>query len=334
MLTKPIAISVNRGGQSLTSAEEVAAETGWPVIGVDPRDIVLVDAGTTIVGFGFQILNLQAAIEQGTACVPEEQFEEPVPTEPNTASTLEFAVQSLDAETAKVAKRLNIDAAVAAASKAPTPDGREVVKWTDVNGNLSAYIHADVTGLKGKIGDRYRQILGKKRENPAPLLSVTLQVTDLAASRKFYEGQLGLPVVEASRRQVTLDAGNILLHLHPETSLGLIKKYRQTRMLSDQYSFYTPNIEAEVGNLMGNGVAFPRGIDRSISAGALARFFDPDGYSLWLWQPQGEYVKGMPIDYTKVLKRILGELGAPLPTETYSGPVTTTSVVSSGPRAG
>lgn len=339
MLTKPIALSVNRGGQSLTTAEQVAAAVGWPVIGVDPRDIVLVDAGSAIVGFGFQILNLRLAVEQGTACVPEQEFEQPVPTEPTTASTFEYASLSLDADARKAAEHLSVDTALATRAKQPGTNGRQRLQWTDVNGNPNSFVQFDEKGLTGKRGGYYRQLLerrgfqlgkGARFDNPAPLVGVTLLVSDLDRSRKFYEGALGLTVVDADRDDVTLDAGNIVLRLRPESSLGLVNKYRQSRMLKDQFSFYTPDIEAEAANLASRGIVFQRGIDRSISAGALARFLDPDGYSLWLWQPQPQYVEGMPIDYTPVVGRILKEQGVPLPKEGYRGPVTTTPVPGTG----
>jgi catechol 2,3-dioxygenase-like lactoylglutathione lyase family enzyme len=332
MLTKPIAISVNRGGQSLTTAQQVAEAVGWPVIGVDPRDIVLVDAGSAVVGFGFQITNLRALVEAGTACVPEAEFEQAISTEPTTAATLEFASLSLEEDARKAARHLELDAAVT--GRARGDNGRQRLQWTDVNGNLMSFVQFAEAGLKGKRGGYYRQLLerrgfqlgkkGGRLDNPAPLLGVTLLVSDLARSRKFYEGVLGLKVVEEDRDDVTLDAGNIVLRLRLEPSIGLMDRYRQSRMLRDQYSFYTPDIEAEVSNLSKQGVSFGRGIDRSISAGALARFFDPDGHSFWLWQPQPGYVEGMPIDYTPVVNRILKEHDAPRPKEAYRGPVTTT----------
>ncbi len=334
MLTKPIAINVNRGGQSLDTAKQVAEAVGWPVIGVDSRDIVLADAGSAIVGFGFQIQNLQALVVAGTACVAEAEFEQLISIAPTTASTLEFASTSLDADAAKVAKHLEIDTAVATSAKQVAATGRNQLEWTDVNGNASAFVQFDEEGLQDPAGAYYLQLLERRGfvlgkadnqlDNPAPLVGVTLLVSNLGRSREFYEGQLGLAAVAAGPRDVTLDAGNVALRLRAETNLGVMRKTRQARVLRDQYSFYTPNIEAEAANLTSQGIVFPRGIDRSISAGALARFFDPDGHSLWLWQPQPRYVSGMPIDYTPVVSRIVEELGQQLPRQSYTGPVTTT----------
>lgn len=336
MLTKPLAICVNRLGQSLDTANQVADTVGWPVIGVDPRDIVLVDAGNAIVGFSFQILST-LAVTSGGSCSGDLTFQEPVLYSASLASAFEFASASVDADAEKAARHLEFEPSLARGRTSTGDSGRRRLHWSDINGNLVSFVQFDEAGLKGKRGNHYRRLLelrgfqlgkgGKGGfDNPAPLVGVTLLVTDLERSRRFYEEGLGLTVVDADRDDVTFDAGNIVLRLRPEPTLGLVRGYRKSRELRDQISFYTPDIDREVADLTSRGIAFPYGIERTISAGALAKFQDPDGYNLWLWQPQPGYIEGMPIDYFPVLSRILKEHEAPLPEEAYTGPYLQTLV--------
>jgi catechol 2,3-dioxygenase-like lactoylglutathione lyase family enzyme len=339
MLTKPVAICVNRGGQSLDTAKMVAESLGWPIIGVDPRDLLLVDAGNAIIGLGFQIVSTVSTLalsEPVSAedpaisgdCAGESSFFLPASTEPSIASTFEFASSSIDEDAEKPARHLELPAAVLTRNK-HAGTGTQRLHWNDVNGNLFTFAQFDEEGLKGKRGAFYRKLLerrgfqlGKRNQfdNTLPLVGVTLLVSDLERSRAWYEERLGLKVIDADRDDVSLDAGNIILRLRPESSTGLVRRYRMTMALRDQFSFYTPDIRAETASLVKAGVAFPRGIEWSVSGGALAKMPDPDGYNLWLWQPQPRYIDGMPIDYTPVVNRILGEQGLPLPRDGYYGP--------------
>jgi predicted enzyme related to lactoylglutathione lyase len=330
MLTKPVAICVNRGGQSLDTARMVAEAVGWPVIGVDPRDLLLVDAGNAIIGLGFQIVSTQAISDPSISgdCAGDPAFTIASTTEPTIASSFEFASASIDEDAEKPARHLQLPAATLTRNK-HVGTGSQRLHWTDVNGNLFTFAQFDEEGLKGKRGAYYRKLLerrgfelGKRNrlDNTLPLVGVTLLVSDLDRSRSFYEGQMGLKVVDADRDDVSLDAGNIILRLRPETATGMVRRYRMTMALRDQFSFYTPDIRAEIDHLNGQGVSFPRGIEWSVSGGALAKMQDPDGYNLWLWQPQPRFVEGMPIDYTPVVGRILKEQGLPLPKEGYYGP--------------
>jgi len=335
MLTKPVAICVNRGGQSLDTAKMVAEAVGWPVIGVDPRDLLLVDAGNAIVGLGFQIVSTLAVSDPTVdpavsgSCGADPTFSIASTTDPTIASSLEFASVSIDADAEKAARHLEVPTAVVTRNKRAGSTGTQRLQWTDVNGNLFTFVQFEEEGLKGKRGAYYRKLLeqrgfdlGKrsKLDNTLPLVGATLLVADLDRSRSFYEGQLGLKVVDADSDDVSLDAGNIILRLRPETSTGMVRRYRQSQSLRDQFSFYTPDIRAETANLVSQGVGFPRGIEWTVSGGALAKMPDPDGYNLWLWQPQPRFVEGMPIDYTPVTGRILREQGVPLPSEAYTGP--------------
>ncbi len=331
MLTKPVAICVNRGGQSLDTAKMVAEAVGWPIIGVDPRDLLLVDAGNAIVGLGFQIVSALTISDPSItgSCGGDPAFSTASTTDPTIASSLEFASVSIDADAEKAARHLELSTATVARNKRAGSAGTQRLQWTDVNGNLFTFVQFEEEGLKGKRGAYYKKILelrgfelGKRGglDNTLPLVGVTLLVSDLDRSRSFYEGQLGLKVVDADRDDVSLDAGNIILRLRPETSTGMVRRYRQSQSLRDQFSFYTPDIRAEAANLVGQGVGFPRGIEWTISGGGLAKMPDPDGYNLWLWQPQPRFVEGMPIDYTPVTSRILKEQGLPLPKEAFTGP--------------
>lgn len=340
MLTKPVAICVNRGGQSLETAKMVAEAVGWPVIGVDPRDLLLVDAGNALIGLGFQIVSTIVGDPNSVSaqtisdpsvsgsCAADPAFAAASTTEPTIASSFEFASVSLDEDAGKPARHLELSTATLARNKR-AGTGTQRLHWTDVNGNLFTFAQFEEEGLKGKRGAYYRKLLerrgfelGKRTrlDNTMPLVGVTLLVSDLDRSRTFYESQLGLKVIDADSDDVSLDAGNIILRLRPETATGMVRRYRMTMALRDQFSFYTPDVRAEAANLVSKGVGFPRGIEWSVSGGALAKMQDPDGYNLWLWQPQPRYIEGMPIDYIPVTSRILKEQGLPLPKDAYVGP--------------
>ena len=112
--------------------------------------------------------------------------------------------------------------------------------------------------------------------------------TDLDAARAFYEGVLGLAVVEHSDFAVAFDVGGTMLRVTaverrvdaPYTVLG----------------WAVPEIAAAIDELAARGVAFeryedmdqdPRGVWRSPSGARIAWFRDPDGNVLSLTQHAG-----------------------------------------------
>jgi catechol 2,3-dioxygenase-like lactoylglutathione lyase family enzyme len=327
MLTKPVILCVNRGGQSLDTAMRVAEHINWPVIGTDPRDLHMVDAGNAIVGFGFQIVSV-LDISQTGSCAADPAFTAAVSTEPTLASSLEIASESIPTDARRAAAHLQMDAAAVSATATEGTDATRL-HWTDVNGNLFTYAQFNESALQGSRGTHYKQILArsaKKRPVGNPLVGVTLLVSSLKASRDFYEGQLGMTVVDQSHNDVTLDAGHIVLRLRPEPAAGMIRRYTLTATLRDQISFYTPDVRAETDHLVKHGILFSSGIQWSVSGGGLAKFQDPDGYGLWLWQPQPRHLPDMPINYVPVISRILKEVGLRLPAEGYNGPFTIEAV--------
>ena len=110
-----------------------------------------------------------------------------------------------------------------------------------------------------------------------------IPVRDLAASRAFYGGTLGLPVTDENPFAVVLDAGGTVVRLtqvddlrpHPFTIAGWV----------------VPDIGAAVDALVGRGVTFTRyegmeqderGIWTTPGGDRVAWFEDPDGNTLSL----------------------------------------------------
>jgi catechol 2,3-dioxygenase-like lactoylglutathione lyase family enzyme len=109
--------------------------------------------------------------------------------------------------------------------------------------------------------------------------------SDLAVSRAFYEGVLGLTVVDDSPFAAVLDANGTQLRI---TAVGDLTPHPFTVL-----GWQVPDIEAAVRDLGGNGVVFRRfegmeqddlGIWQTPGPARVAWFNDPDGNLLSLSQ--------------------------------------------------
>jgi catechol 2,3-dioxygenase-like lactoylglutathione lyase family enzyme len=303
---------VNRGGESYETGKFVASAIGWPIVGEDPGDIVICDAGSAMVGFGFKVSRQH--MESGKCC--SRRFLEEALTDVNPAEEMVLVPADFGAAVPRAARNfLRPDAEVArAVTKAK--EGQPQLSFFDINGNLTTLTRPNQRGLPGAYGNKVKQLLrargmtvsGRgKPNNPASLIGITFLVADIPTSTKFYREVLGLRALRRERDRVAFDAGALILRTQAEREVGLVKSHSQRGLLTDQVIWYTPDITAEVANLKGRGVDFPNGIEETISSGFVAYFPDPDGHNLWLWQPPPQYVPEMPINFFPVLNRILSE---------------------------
>jgi len=314
MLTKPLALMLSRGGQSLESGRIVAQAIGWSIIGEDPGDLIICDAGNALVGFGFKVESDHAA----SALCCSERFTEPVPIGANPGSEMVLVPDDFEAAIPKAAALQRDAAAVTAELVHKATGGNPQLSVFDINGNLTTFTRPTERSLTGKLGTKVRTGLtanglegtrsGQSRTSAA-LIGISYVVADLQQSTQFYRDVLGLSVLRKAERKVSFDAGPIVLRVQREWEGGLIRSHSVRGLLTDQLSFYVPDIIAEVKNLTDRGVRFPNGIEGSASSGHVAFFQDPDGYNLWLWQPPKELGPGMPINYFPLLDRILSEQG-------------------------
>jgi catechol 2,3-dioxygenase-like lactoylglutathione lyase family enzyme len=110
-----------------------------------------------------------------------------------------------------------------------------------------------------------------------------IPVRDLAAARAFYEGTLGLRVVDDTPFALVLDAGGTMLRVTPVPGLAA----RSFTVAG----WNVPDIGAAVRDLAGRGVTFTRydglaqddlGIWTAPGGDQVAWFTDPDGNTLSL----------------------------------------------------
>jgi catechol 2,3-dioxygenase-like lactoylglutathione lyase family enzyme len=110
-----------------------------------------------------------------------------------------------------------------------------------------------------------------------------IPVRDIAAARAFYEGTLGLTVVDDTPFALVLDANGTMLRVTPVPEL--------TPHPFTIAGWTVPDIAATVGSLAGRGVAFTRydgmtqddqGVWTAPSGDRVAWFKDPDGNTLSL----------------------------------------------------
>jgi len=136
----------------------------------------------------------------------------------------------------------------------------------------------------------------------SPLTGFNFMVSDLAASRKFYGGVLGLQPAQSPPNTGVFKSGRVTITLTQETAVGLVHSLNASgRLNADWLMFAVGNIEGTAVQLEKAGVKFPTGIEDS-PHGRGAYFTDPDGHPLNLWLPPAS---SDDIDYFPVLNRLL-----------------------------
>jgi catechol 2,3-dioxygenase-like lactoylglutathione lyase family enzyme len=313
MLGKPMAVMLNRGGQSLATGRAAAAALGLPVVGEDRDDLLVTDGGNAMIGFGFKIKQRHALSPRACSA----RFVEAVPIGENPASEMVVVPHNFDVAARRLADTTGRPLAEFTGRITTARENQPQMSLFDVNGNLTTFTRPTNEVIAGPFGDRLRGLLRRRGfdteldshpDTPSSVVGFTLVVGDMAASEKFYREVLGLTVLRRDDK-ISFDAGALILRIQPERSLGQVKQLRERGLLKDQLIFYVREIKREVDFLSGRGVDFPQGIEGSVAAGFVAYFADPDGHNLWLWEPPTAFTPAMPINYFPVLERILREHG-------------------------
>ena len=120
------------------------------------------------------------------------------------------------------------------------------------------------------------------------VLHFSLPVTDLDRSRKFYEGLLGMKVVEQSARMVFLQTGDDYLIL-AKGSEPLKYDSPQSTPVHHAFKVNPEDFEPSIDDLRKNGVEVFNIEDRSqgVFWGPQAYFLDPDGNKLEIYAGPG-----------------------------------------------
>jgi catechol 2,3-dioxygenase-like lactoylglutathione lyase family enzyme len=116
---------------------------------------------------------------------------------------------------------------------------------------------------------------------------VTVFVTDMDRSVRFYTEQLGLKLLQRYRNQfATIDAGHgLTIGLHPSDSASPAGE-KKTGISIGLY--LTGTIRDAVTALSGRGVVFDSPIVNEETVGMFAYFNDPDGNSLYVAEMREE----------------------------------------------
>jgi metallothiol transferase len=123
------------------------------------------------------------------------------------------------------------------------------------------------------------------------VLHFSLPVTDLDRSRKFYEGILGMKVVEQSARMVFLQTGDDFLILAKGNDL---MKYDSSKSTPVHHAFKVKaeEFQSSIDDLRKNGVEVFNIEERNTGVfwGPQAYFLDPDGNKLEIYAGPGAKV--------------------------------------------
>jgi metallothiol transferase len=120
------------------------------------------------------------------------------------------------------------------------------------------------------------------------VLHFSLPVTDLERSRKFYEGILGLKVIEQSPRMVFLQTGDDYIIL-AKGQEPLRFDSSQTTPVHHAFRVKPEDFESALDHLRQNGVEVFHVEDRKegVFWGKQAYFLDPDGNKLEIYGGPG-----------------------------------------------
>jgi catechol 2,3-dioxygenase-like lactoylglutathione lyase family enzyme len=112
-----------------------------------------------------------------------------------------------------------------------------------------------------------------------------LMVTELAASVIFYRDTLGLEMLEQNDKTARFATGGVTLALEEKNTAP---DGRRVRYDSYLIVFYTPQIEAARAALVERGLEFQGSRIAHSEIGATARFEDPSGHRICIYEPSAE----------------------------------------------
>lgn len=133
-------------------------------------------------------------------------------------------------------------------------------------------------------------------------------VNDLAESRAFYEGQLGLRLIEADEASAKYDAGMLILVLHRAADYGVSLAGRRDD--SSDVVFLVDDINATRAALEARGVTFVR--RRTYEIGLVTDFYDPNGHRLMIYQPSEKALSWASGEKLREVWRASGQGGSEL----------------------
>lgn len=114
----------------------------------------------------------------------------------------------------------------------------------------------------------------------ASLVQVVLNVRDLAASRAFYEGVLGLAPADGDGGEAVYATGQAWLRLRPAADPGVSPDAPDT---TADLTFLVPHLDSVRDTLAARGVEFTE--TQRYIIGATTGFLDPDGHQISLYEP-------------------------------------------------
>ena len=112
-----------------------------------------------------------------------------------------------------------------------------------------------------------------------------LMVTELSASVAFYRDTLGLEMLGRENKTARFATGSVTLALEEKSTAP---DGRHARYDSYLIVFYTPQIEAARMALVERGLAFQGSRIAHSEIGATARFEDPSGHRICIYEPSKE----------------------------------------------
>ena len=117
---------------------------------------------------------------------------------------------------------------------------------------------------------------------------VTVFVTDMDRSVRFYTEQLGLKLLQRYQNHfATIDAGHgLTIGLHPATEANPVSSPKGGMSIG---LYLTGTLREAVPVLEGRGVRFSGPVVNEGKAGSFAHFSDPDGNSLYVAEMKQEY---------------------------------------------
>ena len=120
------------------------------------------------------------------------------------------------------------------------------------------------------------------------VLHFSLPVTDLDRSRQFYEGVLGMKVVEQSPRMLFLQTGEDFLILAKENETVRYDSLKSTPV-HHAFKVKPEDFESSIAELRKNGIEVFNIEDRNqgVFWGPQAYFLDPDGNKLEIYAGPG-----------------------------------------------
>ncbi len=124
---------------------------------------------------------------------------------------------------------------------------------------------------------------------PLQIIYLILYVNDLGKSRAFFEGALGLRLLEQDAGSVKYDTGHVLLCLHRASDYGITLPASLDH--TTDIVFLADDIEGVRAALNRRGVQLTPTVRYEI--GAIADCYDPDGHWLTVYQPS-ETAMGWP----------------------------------------